>query len=444
MFLRHLHLKNIRSIEQLDLSFVAANGVRSWTYLLGENGTGKSSVLKAIALVLAGSESIYELVGNPDDWIRLGADEARISVEFSTQDGESRHASLRFGPGTTTSQFLKENAQELEQIDRAVFRSERNYFVVGYGVVRHALGPSGRGAVTETDSRRPLRTRAVATLFNLETALISLGGWAMDLEYRRGEGGLEAVRSALDKLLPDVHFQGIDRENRRLMFDTPDGVLPLGALSDGYQAMAAWCGDLLFQITETFQDHKDPLKARGLLLVDEIDLHLHPVWQRRLVSFIRETLPNVQVVVTTHSPLTIHQAGEGELFVLCRTEGHGAGLFAFEGAPNKLMLHQLLQSPLFGLETLDSPQVEAARKELRTLKGVGAQPSRPSPHAKARIGELERSLEDVPTWRETRPGLERTNDVLAQVTRELSRISGKDASVSDSARGADDAPLEAQ
>jgi predicted ATP-binding protein involved in virulence len=191
--------------------------------------------------------------------------------------------------------------------------------------------------------------------------------------------------------------------------------------------MAAWCGDLLFQITETFQDYKDPLKARGLLLVDEIDLHLHPVWQRRLVSFIRETLPNVQVVVTTHSPLTIHQAGEGELFVLRRVEGHGASISRFEGAPNKLMLHQLLQSPLFGLETLDSPQTEAAREELRRLQGIGAEVSAPTPERQKRITELEEKLEDVPTWRQTRPGLERTNDVLERVTLELAKISGGSA-----------------
>jgi predicted ATPase len=394
---------------------------------LGENGTGKSSVLKAIGLVLAGSEAIFEIVGNPDDWIRLGAEYARIVVEFSTQDGERRRAGVSFKRGSGTSQFVRDNVEELEQIDRAIFHSDRNYFVVGYGVVRHALGASSRGALPESSSRRSPRTRAVATLFNVETALVSLEGWAMDLEYRQGKIGLDAVRNALDKLLPEVCFHGIDRQNRRLMFETPDGLLPLAALSDGYQAMAAWCGDLLFQITETFQDYKDPLKARGLLLVDEIDLHLHPVWQRRLVSFIRETLPNVQVVVTTHSPLTIHQAGEGELFVLRRVEGHGASISRFEGAPNKLMLHQLLQSPLFGLETLDSPQTEAAREELRRLQGIGAEVSAPTPERQKRITELEEKLEDVPTWRQTRPGLERTNDVLERVTLELAKISGGSA-----------------
>ena len=122
MFLRHLHLENIRSIEKLDLSFNAQQAARNWTYLLGENGTGKSSILKAIGLVLAGSESIFELVGNPDDWIRLGMEEASIALEFSTQDGEMRHASVTFKRGSGTSQFVRTNGEALDQIDRAIFR----------------------------------------------------------------------------------------------------------------------------------------------------------------------------------------------------------------------------------------------------------------------------------------------------------------------------------
>ncbi|USR02401.1 AAA family ATPase [Sphingomonas aerolata] len=442
MFLRRLTLENIRSIEALTLDFSGGREGRQWTYLLGENGTGKSSVLKAIALVMAGSESIYDLVRNPDEWIRLGKNTARIAVDFATQEGEVRHAEVTFSRGAKASEFIKRNTESLERVDRAVAKSDRNYFVVGYGVVRHALGPSARGTALEAMPRSfASRTRAVSTLFNLDTALVSLESWAMDLEYRRGPQGLSAVRSALDKLLPDVRFSRIDREERRLLFETPDGELPLGALSDGYQAMAAWCGDLLFQITENFQDYRDPLMARGLLLVDEIDLHLHPVWQRRLVSFIKETLPNVQVVVTTHSPLTIHQAAEGELFVLRRVGQRGAALFPFEGAPNRLMLHQLLASPLFGLETLDSPQVEEARDELRSLTGVGADPAPSSVATRERIDALKTILSDVPSWREARPGLERTNLVLEEVTRELARVTGRDIGVEDVARGPDDGPL---
>lgn len=399
---------------------------RKWTYLLGENGTGKSSVLRSVALAMAGSDAAAELVGNPDDWIRIGCDEGRIEVEFATADGEERRAALNLSRGSSPLEFIDRNRSDLQQIDAAVAKSERNYFTVGYGVSRrpqssrHAFGDSATFI-------RSHRAQAVATLFNPEVTLTSLEQWAMDLEYRRGRTGLAAVRKALNTLLPDVKFDGIDREQRRLMFETPDGKLPLGALSDGYQGMAAWCGDLLWQMTESFGDYKDPLRARGLLLIDEVDIHLHPIWQRQLVSFLQETLPNFQIIATTHSPLTIHQADEGELYVLKRDGETGAVLHAFEGAPNRLLLPQLLESPLFGLSSLDSPQVQELRDELRRLQGVGETKAKASAHNEKRIRKLERELKGASNWQDVPPYLERTNRLLERVAAQLAPGTGPEA-----------------
>lgn len=418
MFLRHLRISDLRSIRELTLSFDAGGAGRKWTYLLGENGTGKSSVLRSLALALAGSDAAAELVGTPDDWIRLGTNQAKIEVGFANARGEERRADLHFDRGMTPLDFALRNRPDLEQIDAAVAKADRNYFVVGYGVGRRPQ--SSRHSFSEAMSGyRSPRARATATLFNPETTLISLEQWAMDLEYRRGKTGLAAVRRALDALLPEVKFRGIDREQRRLMFGTRDGDLPLSALSDGYQAMAAWCGDLLWQVTETFGDYKDPLKARGLLLIDEVDIHLHPLWQRRLVSFLDDMLPNVQIVATTHSPLTVHQAGEQELYVLRRDDGAGVTLNAFEGAPNRLLIPQLLESPLFGLTSMDSPQVQKLREELRALQGIGAEGPRRSSTRDQRIRSIERQLRSASNWEDVPPYLQRTNRLLERVAQTL-------------------------
>lgn len=417
MFLRTLRLQNIRSIGEIAIPFGADAGGRKWTYLLGENGTGKSSVLRAIGLALAGSDAAAEVVGEPGDWVRLGKHQASIEVEFATSEEQLRSARLNFRRGWSPLEFVENNRPQLREIDAAVARAERNYFIVGYGVARRPA--TARSSIVPSSSpfRNP-RARAMGTLFNSDAPLVSLEQWAMDLDYRRGETGLSAVRSALDTLLPDVSFKGIDRERRQLMFETRDGVLPLSALSDGYQAMAAWCGDLLWQITETFADYSDPLRARGLLLIDEIDLHLHPLWQRRIVSFLTRALPNVQIVVTTHSPLTVHPAGENELFVLRREEGQEASVTAYTGAPNRLLLPQLLESPLFGLHTLDSPQVEELRDELRGLQGLGEAKARTS-QDDGRIREIKHELSGVSQWRDVPDYLRQTNEVLERVAAHL-------------------------
>jgi predicted ATPase len=436
MFLRRLRLRNVRSIEALDMSFERGeNAPRMWTFILGENGVGKSTVLRAIALASAGGEALPEILGEPDWWLRQGCDTASIELEISTAQNKRRVVRLAIRRGEGVRKLLAENSATLEELDAALSHSSRNYFVVGYGVSRRR---SSDTPLTTAGSYRNNRAQNVATLFSGDATLVSIEQWAMDLDYRRGQQGLAAVREALNALLPDVRFDGVDKERRQLRFDTADGSLPLTLLSDGYQAMAAWCGDLLFRITETFADQQNPLNARGLLLIDELDLHLHPLWQRQLVSFLNATLPRFQIVATTHSPLTVHQAGEGELFVLRRSTAKSPSVLdPYEGAPNRLLLHQLIQSPIFGLDTLDSPPVARLRQELRTLKGlpptdaatirrdsdlVPTITAAPVPQAQRarRIREIKKELESAPDWNSIPNYLQPTNKLLARIAGELS------------------------
>jgi AAA domain, putative AbiEii toxin, Type IV TA system len=99
-------------------------------------------------------------------------------------------------------------------------------------------------------------------------------------------------------------------------------------------------------------------------LIDELDLHLHPVWQRKLREFLDTKLPNFQIIATTHSPLTAQQCGAGELFFLRRPDARAAPrLEPFPASPRELLVHQLLLSPQFGLETVDSYSVEELENE---------------------------------------------------------------------------------
>ena len=392
MFLRRLELESVRSIEHLDLSFDGESETRQWTLVLGENGTGKSTILKAIALVLAGSDSLSELIGNTDDWIRRGTRSARIRVELETADGDERAAELVLHRGASALEVFDENRETLAQLDAAIRQpSQRNYYTVGYGVTRRQASPSGPSQTRSAYSSP--RSRAVATLFSPDTNLVDLEGWAMDLDYRR-DGGFEIAQNALNDLLPGVTLVEIDRKRRELMFETPDGILPYRLLSDGYQNVASWVGDLLANLTETFGDYSEPLTARALLLIDEVDLHLHPVWQRALQRFLTSNLPNFQFVCTTHSPLTAHQTGEGELYFLERRDRSLVRLRSYEGAANTLMLHQLIASPLFGVETVDSEPVERIKDDYRRLEGQADR----TPAEEIELQNLQQTIEKLPDW----------------------------------------------
>ncbi|HKV10441.1 MAG TPA: AAA family ATPase [Thermoanaerobaculia bacterium] len=395
MFLKKLVLEDVRSIEHLELPFLETEDeTRKWTFLLGENGTGKSTVLKAVALVLAGSDALPELLVEPESWIRVGARGARIQAELVTAQGEERRIGLDIRRGENLFELFERNRDSLRQLDAALRHTSRSYLTVGYGVSRRLSDPRYAGSRPSIPFQK-LRARSVATLFSPDAELNPLQNWAIDLHYRLGDEGLELIRETLGRLLPNVELSRIDRDTKTLLFATPDGEIPLGMLSDGYQNVAAWCGDLLYNVTQVFEDYKEPLSARGLLLIDEVDLHLHPVWQRQLKRFLDDKLPNFQIVATTHSPLTAHQAGEGELFFLQRDEPSRVPvLHRYAGSPRQLMIHQVLVSPVFGLATMDSERVEEMRREYENL----SKQDRRTRVEERRMRQLAEELQDLPEW----------------------------------------------
>ena len=418
MFLKRVELTNVRCIRSITLPLSTPAGqTRRWTLLLGENGVGKSTLMRSIGLVLAGSAALAELIGDPDSWIRFGESECSISADLVTADGDPRHVSLRIRRGDTIKEVYETNRETLELLDRAIAGSVRNYLVIAYGASRR-LSSTRLSSGPVTSRFRHSRANNVATLFSPDAMLNPLETWAIDLHYRLQDAGLRIVDEAMRKLLPGMTFKGIDRARRDLVFDTVDGEVPLAYLSDGYQNMAAWCGDLLFRITDTFEDYRDPLAARGVLLVDEIDLHLHPLWQRRLRSFLTEMFPNFQFILTTHSALTAQQAGEGELLVVRRPEPTDAPVLEAPAIePRTMMIHQLMISPVFGLSTGDSVAVETMKNEYKRLSAM----SRRSADDEQRLAQLAEALADLPDWSATPARDVRQQELLGDIRSALQR-----------------------
>ena len=389
MFLKHIHIENVRAIAGLELDLDTHN--RRWTLLLGENGTGKSTILRCIALLLCGRDALPELLGrDPSSWIRSGQTSARIHGTIATEQGAKRDVHLELRRGDTISRTLDRNAKPLAPLEDALAHTARSYFLAGYGASRR-LGRAGiRG-----DEQPSIRAGTVRTLFDADATLRPLASWAMDLHYVKGESFLELIRSALAELLPDVTFRNIDKTRKTLIFDTADGPVSLDDLSDGYQNVAAWIGDLLYRTTAAFDDYFNPLATRGLLLIDEVDLHLHLKWQRRLRRFIDNKLPNFQIVATTHSPMTAQQAGPGEVHVLARAIPQAAPeLRHYDVAPDRLGLHQLIE-PFFGVETVDSARIANLKDRYRALKAEKPQ----SAATRRQLESLREQLADAPAWK---------------------------------------------
>lgn len=368
MFLRKISVKNFKCLSDIEISFEQnANSNRKWTIVLGENGTGKSNFLKAIALVTSGSNTLGELLGDSDSWIKQGEQSCTVDAVLSTKKGEERNISLKIKRGDNFSDIISNNRESLTLIDNAIANADRNYFVVAYGSSRRL----SNDFFSKHEHSRNSRSSNVRNLFDNSFTLNPLTSWIIELDYRSGEDGLALIKDTLKNFLPGIEFNSIDKANKKVLFQTNDGLIALDQLSDGYQNMAAWIGDLLFRITESFDDYRKPLESRGLLLIDEIELHLHPIWQRKLYDFISLKLPNFQVVSTTHSPLTAQQAGTDELYALRRNENQIVELIPFIGSPKSLLINQLLMTPVFGLETDESYEVQQAKIDYEALKSIG-------------------------------------------------------------------------
>ncbi|MEZ5329028.1 MAG: AAA family ATPase [Verrucomicrobiales bacterium] len=144
MFLKRIRLQNVRCFTDCEIDFSQSGdsmegngssqssqvGNRKWTIILGENGTGKSTLLKACALVTAGSEALSELVGEPDHWVRIGEESCVISAILETKAGEDREVSLEIRRNDKISDIITRSTVTLELLNNALDHTDRNYFTV--------------------------------------------------------------------------------------------------------------------------------------------------------------------------------------------------------------------------------------------------------------------------------------------------------------------------
>jgi ABC-type glutathione transport system ATPase component len=167
--------------------------------------------------------------------------------------------------------------------------------------------------------------------------------------------------------------------------------VPLRRLGFGYQSQVAWLVDFASRMFERYPDSPAPLAEPAVVLVDEIDLHMHPRWQRQLISALTDLCPNTQFIVTAHSPLVV-QAAEGANIVLLRRQGDHVVIDNDPEVLENWRVDQILTSELFGLETAWPPQIEAPLKERRALLAKAKLTSRD----RRRLEELEAQIGDLP------------------------------------------------
>lgn len=307
MKIAQFSIRNYKCIKDLSVDCRDEDGeTRQWTVLLGENNTGKTNVLRALAL-LRPKKTIYRTDLDPvfkEAYMPVGALETSDVTVISSVNGE------RWG-------FAPEG--------RASSEEPFDLHVYGYGVSRYPA----RTALSEREGN------PTETLFNSNARLSDFQEWLLQLDYSQKSGSEKSqkrlekmhdlVRSDLFPGVTDFSFKnGGDNEHIVVVFSAgKDGDVRFEELGFGYQTTLTWLTDFCKRMFELYPDAENPLHEEAVVLVDELDLHLHPKWQRDIVPTLSKIFPNVQFIVTTHSPHVLQSMEDVNLYVLRRDAESG-------------------------------------------------------------------------------------------------------------------------
>ncbi len=425
-----LELENVRCFSKrqtLDLSDGQGRPAR-WTILLGENGVGKTTILQALAAMepveaRPNAEKYFgiirrcQLLDSPL-FIR-GDHPAKIDIHYAAA------TTLEANPLTSESRLVYEERHNYHKSLRIPDKEPFPY-CVGYGAGRR-FGAKLFDRIASRDSS--------SSLFSDTADLIDGENWLIQLDYsasktsnvqERQRDLLGMVTTVLMNLLPGIEEIRFDASSGffptpNVQFKTPYGWVPLRQLGYGYRTMIAWVVDLAARMIERYPESPDPLAESAVVLVDEIDLHLHPKWQRTVIAYLTERFPNTQFIVTSHSPLIVQSAADANLALLRREDDH----VVIENHPETIRgwrIDQVLTSDLFGLPTARPPGEEtlilrrdqllaksrltaADRRELDSInEQLGPVPSGESfDEARKTMDLIEKSLKLIEKYQGTTP-----------------------------------------
>jgi predicted ATPase len=340
-----VHLKNLRGFREIDLDFCGPAGQpRARTLVIGRNGTCKSSLLRAISLSLCDPVDAGSLIAEPiGSMVAKGAETAEIEVHLTARTSPTSSLVLR---QEIWHADAKDSIRDLESQ-----RPVQTPFVCAYGAGRFGIG---------TDTGRGYRTRdSVATLFDYRQTLIDSELTLRRMQDFLGTERFDATLLGIKRVLglteeDDIHL--VRGGGVEVSGPTVGRPTRLEGWADGYRLTFAWLLDLYGWAIRADRITPDG-GIDGILLIDEIEQHLHPSMQTGVLPRLSESLPDLQIIATTHSPLIALGAAPDELVSL-RREPDGSVVaegsvpdFSGYSAEDMLVDERLFDTEAYGPET---------------------------------------------------------------------------------------------
>jgi len=317
MQLKNLELAHVRVFDQAEFEFQPGMNL-----LVGINGAGKSTVLDVLRIILsrmlpkftAYSSKRYSLT---DDDVEIGHDSLEVDLTFNTQNTPfSCHLKKNFGDKTHFT-FKPTNKKVLEPLKTDPIQPLALYFSTRRSV------PSDRQPSKRSSAGGQAAAFAEA-LVHRELRIREFAEWMLAQEALAAEVGEKAIRrlEALDKAVTSfldgyTNLRAVKEQKPTLLVDKNSSTLNVRQLSDGERSMVALVLDLARRLAQANPKSDDPLRdGKAVILIDELDLHMHPSWQRTICDRLTATFPNCQFIATTHSPQIIGEVPRDNILII--------------------------------------------------------------------------------------------------------------------------------
>lgn len=342
LYLKSIQLKHIRCFEHLSIDLSSQDRAQKWALILGENGVGKTTVLRSIAMGLTDETSasglLRELGG---EFIRNGQNKGLIEVVLGSENKDEKFV--------ISTRITRRHSGESEVKQTTIPRDFpwHRIFACGYGATRRAMGSPTYEKYRLIDS--------VYTLFNYTSELqsVEVPFFRLQIDGVKIKALIQRIETIL--MLP--------KDSIRLSRSgfTINGI-PLGATGDGFASTFTWISDLIGWAM-LFQMKSFNVDLSGVVLIDELEQHIHPRWQRRIIGLLSKQFPNLQFIATTHAPMMVVGTtdlsdDEIELIVLKRNDP--TEVIKVRDPPRHKRADQVLTSILFGLPTSSDDETRAA------------------------------------------------------------------------------------
>ena len=386
MYVKKIELENVKSFKRFKWELKDEENPAGWHVLLGKNGSGKSSFIRAAAVALIGPTEALKSRTSFSDWVRKGEESGFIRIELIQDNkydlwavkGKQNKNNISFSTKVSNVDGLTKVTRSNDP-DRTVWNNKPGWFSASYGPFRRFSG--GNSDYQKLFYSSPLLARHLS-IFGEDVALTETLEWLKELRFKELESSESDSAKLLKNLIKFINQDEFLPNNVTLESISSEGIVFKDAfetqvniedLSDGYRSILSMMLELIRQLvqcyktTDIFDESCSVVNVPGVVFIDEVDVHLHATWQRKIGQWLTKHFPKIQFIVSTHSALICQSAVSGSIWKLPSSDGNDKGS-RITGLPlNRLLYGNLLEAFSSGAFGPDIERSESAQKLLEEL-----------------------------------------------------------------------------